>query len=157
MLIVTRKLASRTEDIRKSQIIVTHGGEQLVVTMRSGKSNAISIGLHGPESFKIDRAERKKSAVESDESPLEEPKARLSYAATDSMFDQQRDCFVRIEGSFWMSGKVKQVYTFGENKYYNVETSDGQQVNGLLAEDVVPIIDSSGLIPTGLETRSTSV
>lgn len=156
MLIVTRKLANRTEDIRKSQILVTHGGEQLVVTMRSGKSNAISIGLHGPESFKIDRAERKKS-VESDEASSEEPKAQLSYTATDSVFDQQRDCFVRVEGSFWMFGHVKQVYMFGQNKYYNVEISDGQQMNGLLAEDVHLIIDSSSLIPTGLETRGTSV
>ncbi|MDB4644905.1 hypothetical protein OAF37_02490 [Rubripirellula sp.] len=160
MLIITRKLSNETADIQKSQILITHGGEELLVTMRSGKGNSVSVGLHGPEFFKVDRVERaRKGELDKakDDSSGTVATSDYRFDTTNKDFGSHKDCFVRTTGSHWMAGKVHQIYMFGTKQYYNIETTDGGRMNGILAEDVHLILDSSNLVPNELESENTSV
>lgn len=143
MLVITRKLSDRTKDTDKSTIVISHGGEQIRLTLRSGKGNAVSVGLDGPESFKVRRGEAE------EKKPVEDKVVRYEYK--DGSAKERPECFVRVEGSRWQNGSISRIYSREGSDYYDVVCMDGTTMDGVCMEDVHPVLDTSRFIPNGLD------
>lgn len=143
MLVITRKLGDRTKDTAKSSIVISHGGEQITLTLRSGKGNAVSVGLDGPESFKVRRGEAEESKPKTDKV--------VRYEHKEGSAKDRPECFVRVEGSRWQNGSISRIYSRDGYDYYDVICMDGSVMDGVLMEDVHPVLDTSRFIPNGLD------
>jgi sRNA-binding carbon storage regulator CsrA len=145
MLVITRKLSDKSKDTDKSRVVINHGGEQITLTLRSGKGNSVSIGFDGPKSFKVRRGE----AEEKPSTAAEDKVVR--YEHKEGSAKDRPECFVRVEGSRWQNGSISRIYSRDGYDYYDVICMDGSVMDGVLMEDVHPVLDTSRFIPNGLD------
>ena len=107
------------------------------------RGNTVNLAFKGPKSFNIRRMEVEPRPVAQDKVVL--------YQHEEGSATDRPDCFVRVEGSRWQNGSISRIFSRDGSEYYDVICMDGSVMEGVIGEDVHPVMDTSSFVPNGLD------